>query len=141
MQINLSIKSILQHSELKDIVQVYKDYERLIEDKTGALELLEDPEMKAMAEEEISEIDPKMKELEQELEIFLIPKDPNDKKNAIIEIRSGTGGDEAALFASELFRMYTRYESPKLTIDVLNLNDTGLGGIKEVSFCSRWTSL
>ena len=126
---------IRQHSELKDIVQVYKDYERLVEDKAGALELLEDPEMKAMAEEEIAEIDPKMKELEQELEIFLIPKDPNDKKNAIIEIRSGTGGDEAALFASELFRMYTRYaESQNWTIDVLNLNDTGLGGIKEVSF-------
>lgn len=126
---------IRQHADLKEIVDVFKQYEKLFQEKQEAEELLKDSEMKDIAQQEIAELNPRLDSLEKELEIFLIPKDPNDKKNAIIEIRSGTGGDEAALFASELYRMYCRYaESQGWTVDIISVNETVLGGIKEVSF-------
>ncbi|MDO9026707.1 MAG: peptide chain release factor 1, partial [bacterium] len=95
----------------------------------------EDPEMTAMAKAELEELEPKLKVLEEEIKAMLVPKDPNDFKNAIVEVRAGTGGDEAALFAGDLFRLYTRYAERKgLKIDLMNSNPTQLGGFKEVTF-------
>ena len=107
-------------------------------DLAGLREITEtssDQEMKQLAYGEMEEAKAELRTLEEELKAFLIPKDPNDSKNVIVEIRAGTGGDEAALFAADLFRMYSRYaEKQGWKVDVLDLNDTGIGGIKEMSF-------
>jgi peptide chain release factor 1 len=104
-------------------------------DLDSARELMSDPEMRELAQEEFEDAKAGMERMEQELKILLLPRDPNDEKNVIVEIRGGAGGDEAALFASSLYRMYTMYaESKKWKTEIANLNDTEIGGIKEVSF-------
>ncbi|HEX8711707.1 MAG TPA: peptide chain release factor 1 [Terracidiphilus sp.] len=98
-----------------------------------ALQTESDPEIRAMAEEELATLEPRVSELEQELKVLLLPKDPNDEKNVILEIRAGTGGDEASLFALEIFRMYTRFaEQHRWKVEVLSLSESGVGGYKEV---------
>lgn len=126
---------VKQHSELKRGVDLFRSYERLTQNITEARELLSDPEMKEMAQDEIDTASAQLAEVEEEMQLYLLPSDPNDRKNAIVEIRSGTGGEEAALFAADLYRMYVKYaESMGWKVEVLSEADTGLGGIKEVSF-------
>ena len=92
-----------------------------------------DPELRAMAEEEIAQLAPREPALEEEIKVLLLPKDPNDEKNVILEIRAGTGGDEASLFAAEIFRMYQRFaEQHRWKIEVLSISESGVGGYKEV---------
>ena len=127
-----------ERSELEEIVQVYEKYSSVIKNIEGNKELIDtatDKELIELAESELSELDEKKLQLEEEIKILLIPKDPNDDKNVIVEIRAGTGGEEAALFAGDLFRMYSRYaEIRGWKVELIDLNDTGLGGIKEVVF-------
>lgn len=124
-----------EHAELSRIVDAYRRYRRLEEDLGQSLELLkdDDPEIKEMAKEEIERLTGAKQELEAELKQLLVPKDPLDEKNVLLEIRAGTGGDEAALFASDLFRMYSRYaEGRKWKIELMDHHPTGVGGLKEV---------
>ena len=124
-----------EHAEIEEVVLKYKEYKKTQEDLKEAEEMLRDPEMKELAEEEAKSAREKLPKLEEELKILLIPKDPDDDKNIICEIRAGAGGDEAALFAGTLFRMYSMYAERKhWKIEILNENDTGLGGYKEISF-------
>ena len=128
-----------EYSELTPIVEKYREYKKAENDYSGAKEMLEmgglDKELKEMAEAEMLETKESMNALAQELRILLIPKDPNDDKNVIVEIRGGAGGDEAALFAHSLFRMYSMYaESKHWTVEILSLSETELGGVKEISF-------
>ncbi|MDL1892692.1 peptide chain release factor 1 [Sphingobacteriales bacterium CHB3] len=127
-----------EHSDLTPLIKSYERYCKLKSDLAGLKEITEtssDPEMKQLAYAELNEGKEKLAQLEEELKVLLIPKDPNDSKNVIVEIRAGTGGEEAALFAGDLLRMYTRYaEKQGWKVDLLDVNDTGLGGIKEVSF-------
>lgn len=128
-----------EYKNLTPIVEKYKEYCKILSDKTDAEEILADKstdeEMRELAEAEIEEAKPKLEEISEELKVMLLPKDPNDDKNVIIEIRGGAGGEEAALFANSLYRMYTMYaESKRWKIEVLNANETELGGIKEISF-------
>lgn len=124
-----------EHANLVDVVEKYREYKKA---KTGleeAKQMLDDKDLKELAEMEIEELKEKIPVLEEELKILLIPKDPDDDKNTICEIRAGAGGDEAALFAGTLFRMYNMYaETKHWKIEVLNENETGLGGYKEVTF-------
>ncbi|MEJ7624560.1 MAG: peptide chain release factor 1 [Pyrinomonadaceae bacterium] len=124
-----------QHNSLGEIVGKYRDVKKMREDLDGArnlLELADDDEMREMATLEISEIEEKLPDAEEALKFLLLPKDPNDEKNVILEIRAGTGGDEATLFAAEMLRMYARYaERQGWKMDVLDASDTGVGGIKE----------
>ena len=129
----------IEHSSLSPIIEKYTEYKKAAAAHAEAKELLYeggmDPEFKEMASEQLEESAVQMEALEKELRILLLPKDPNDDKNVIMEIRSGAGGEEAALFANSLYRMYTMYaESRRWKIEVLNLNATELGGIKEISF-------
>jgi peptide chain release factor 1 len=124
-----------KHSDIKEGVDSYRSFKTVEQELADAKELLSDPEMKEMAEVEIPELESRKKALEDELQIFLLPKDPNDDKNAIVEIRQGTGGDEAALFAYDLYRMYTRYaEKQRWSVQVLSETLTGLKGVKEIAF-------
>ena len=124
-----------EHSEIEEVVLKYKEYKRTEQALKEAEEMMSDPEMKELAEEEASKAREKLPKLEEELKLLLIPKDPDDDKNIICEIRAGAGGDEAALFAGTLYRMYTMYAERKhWKIEVLNENETGLGGYKEISF-------
>ncbi len=127
-----------EHSDLTPLMTVYAAYRKLKRDLAGLKEITEtssDPEMKQLAYGELDETKAKLQKLEEELKVLLIPKDPNDSRNVIVEIRAGTGGDEAALFAADLFRMYSRFaERRGWKVDVLDLNDTGIGGIKEIAF-------
>lgn len=128
-----------EYKNLTPIVEKYREYCKILSDKTDAEEILADKstdeEMRELAETEIEEAKPKLEEITEELKVMLLPKDPNDDKNVIIEIRGGAGGEEAALFANSLYRMYTMYaESKHWKIEVLNINETELGGIKEISF-------
>ena len=121
--------------ELEPIVQCYREYCTCGKQMTDAQELMSDPEFKELAQEEYSEAKQKLGELEEKLKILLLPKDPNDSRNVIMEIRGGVGGEESSLFAYDLFRMYSMYAERKgWKIDVVNLNETELGGIKEISF-------
>ncbi len=124
------------HSELEPIVKEYRKYKEYREGLNEAKALLKetnDRELKQLAEDEIAEYRLKLKESEENLKLLLLPKDPNDEKNVILEIRAGTGGEEAALFASEVFRMYSRYAERKgWKIEVMEIHQTGVGGIKEV---------
>lgn len=127
-------KHMKEMGEMEPIVNKYKEYKKTKEDLAGAKEMLElsDEELREMAKAEIAELTEKLEVLEQELKVLLIPKDPNDEKNVILEIRAGTGGDEAALFGADLLRMYTRYaERHGWKTEIMDINDTGLGGIKE----------
>ena len=124
-----------EHAEIEEVVLKYKEYKKVKQSLAEAEELMKDPEMKELAEEEARENREKLPKLEEELKILLIPKDPDDDKNIICEIRGGAGGDEAALFAGTLFRMYSMYAERKhWKLEVLNENETGLGGYKEISF-------
>ena len=124
-----------EHAELEPIVEKYREYKKAEKQLEEAKEMLNDPELKELAEADMLDAKEKLPKIEEELKILLIPKDPDDDKNVICEIRAGTGGDEAALFAGTLFRMYSMYAERKhWKIDVLNENETGLGGYKEISF-------
>jgi peptide chain release factor 1 len=127
-----------EHSDLTPLMQVYGRYTKAKTDLQGLKQITEesgDAEMKQLAFSEMDDARNRVASLEEELKVLLIPKDPNDSKNVIVEIRAGTGGEEAALFAGDLFRMYSRFAEKKgWKVDVLDLNDTGLGGIKEISF-------
>src|SRR6187455_859999 len=122
-------------AELEPLVQKYREYKAVEENVAGTTELAKgsDADMRALAEEELPSLLAQRDRLLQELRILLVPKDPNDEKNVILEIRAGTGGDEAALFAADLFRMYSRYaEQQRWKLDVLSSSDSGAGGLKEV---------
>ena len=124
-----------EHSEIEPIVEKYREYKKTKQSMEDAKEMLEDPELKELAEAEMLEAKEKLPILEEEIKILLIPKDKDDDKNVICEIRGGAGGDEAALFAGTLFRMYSMYaESKHWKIEVLNENETELGVYKEISF-------
>jgi peptide chain release factor 1 len=128
-------KLMKQHRQLGEIVSKYRDVKKMNEDLTGARDLLalaDDDEMREMANLEIADIEDKLPKAEEELTLLLLPKDPNDEKNVILEIRAGTGGDEATLFAAEMLRMYARYaERQRWKFDVMEAGDTGVGGIKD----------
>ena len=124
-----------EHAEIEEVVLKYKEYKKVLQQLDDAEAMLSDPEMKELAEEDIKSAKEQIPKLEEELKILLIPKDPDDDRNIICEIRGGAGGDEAALFAGTLFRMYSMYAERKhWKIEVLNENETGLGGYKEISF-------
>ncbi len=123
------------HADLKDIVATFREHRQLSQDLEDNKELLQDEEeeIRAMAEEEIHNIKAKLPELEQQMKILLLPPDPMDEKNTILEIRAGTGGEEAALFAADLFRMYLRYaEERGWKVELMSSSETGTGGYKEV---------
>ncbi len=120
-------------AEIEPLVNAFRQYKAVSSELTEAQELLKDPEMREVAEEEVRALEKKRDDLLSGMKLLLLPKDPNDEKNVMLEIRAGTGGDEAALFAAELFRMYTRYaERQRWRVEVMSSNETGVGGIKEV---------
>ena len=124
-----------EHAEIGEIVNVFRDYKKVNADLDDTLEMLKDadPEIKHMAKEEMERLNGRKAELEEELRQLLIPKDPLDVKNVLLEIRAGTGGDEAGLFAGDLYKMYSRYaESRNWSVEVMDLHATGVGGLKEV---------
>ncbi len=127
-----------ERGDMEETVEKYKEYKKIAEDKNSAEELLkseQDPDMKAMLEEEVYDCKRRMEAAVEELKILLIPKDPNDDKNVILEIRAGAGGEEAALFAYELYRMYVKYaEKNRWKTEEIDSNNTELGGVKEVTF-------
>lgn len=127
-----------EQSAIQETVQTYREYKQVKEELQDAKLLLEDKldaEMREMVKEEVASLEERAEQLEEQLKILLIPKDPNDDKNVIMEIRGAAGGEEAALFAGDLFRMYSRYaESQGWKIDVIEANSTGLGGYKEIIF-------
>lgn len=128
-------KMMKEHAELTPIVEKYREYKKAEQALKDSEEMLSDPEMKELAQEEMKIAKEKISKLEEEIKILLIPKDPDDDKNIICEIRAGTGGEEAALFAGELFRMYSMYAERKhWKLEVLNENETELGGYKEITF-------
>ena len=131
-------KLMKEQSELQPIVDAYKEYKNnkeTIHDSISMLEEEKDEEMREMLKEELSDAKKRVEELETELKILLLPKDPNDSKNVIVEIRAGAGGDEAALFAAEIYRMYVKYaESRRWKTEMMSLNENGIGGFKEVTF-------
>ena len=127
-------KFSMERSELEDIVYTYREFKKTIQNIEDNKTLLNDNEFSELVKEENQVLEQKKDELEGKLKFLLLPKDPNDKKNVILEIRAGAGGEEAALFASDLLRMYSRFaENKKWVLQVLNINETGIGGIKEVS--------
>ena len=127
-----------EHADLEVIVNKYKEYKEATEELEANKEMLSeesDQEMREMINSEIKDLTERKKELEDEIQILLLPKDPNDDKNVFVEIRGGAGGDEAALFAANLFRMYTRYaESQRWSVELMSSNENDLGGFKEVVF-------
>lgn len=131
-------KLMKEHSDMTPIVEKYREYKKVEANYKEAMEMMQveqDKEMKDLAEMEMLEAKEKLPKLEEELKILLIPKDPDDDKNVICEIRGGAGGEEAALFAGTLFRMYSMYAERKhWKLEILNENETGLGGYKEISF-------
>jgi len=131
-------KLMKEQNDLMAIVEKFKEYKETkarIEESLTMLDEESDEEMRELAKEELNECKQNVTLIEEQLKILLLPKDPNDEKNVIVEIRGGAGGDEAALFAAELFRMYSKYaESQRWKVDMMNLNENGLGGFKEVIF-------
>jgi peptide chain release factor 1 len=129
-------KTAKAHSDMTPVVEKYREYKDLkrgIAESKAVLADEKDPEMRAYAQEELDKLEPRLVSVEQELKVLLLPKDPNDEKDVILEIRAGTGGDEATLFAAEMFRMYTRYaETQGWKVEVLNTSESGVGGLKEV---------
>jgi peptide chain release factor 1 len=127
-----------EHSDLAPLIRVYNQYRKEKQNLAGLKEITEtssDPEMKQLAYGELEEARGKVSRLEEELKTLLIPKDPNDSRDVILEIRAGTGGEEAALFGADLYRMYSRFaERQGWKVEVLDINDTGIGGVKEISF-------
>ena len=131
-------KLMKEQSDLQPIVDAYKEYKdckQTVEDSVAMLEEENDEEMREMLKEELSDAKKRIEELERELKILLLPKDPNDDKNVIVEIRAGAGGDEAALFAAEMYRMYVKYaEKNHWKVELMNCDEIGIGGMKEVNF-------
>ena len=128
-------KLMKEHASIEDIVLKFREYKKVKQGMEEAEELMQDPEMKELAEIEYYQAKENLPKIEEELKILLIPKDLDDEKNIMCEIRAGAGGEEAALFAGTLFRMYTMYAEKKhWKLEVLNENETGLGGYKEISF-------
>ena len=131
-------KLMKEQSELQPIVDAYKEYkacQQTVEESLMMLDEESDEEMREMLKEELADAKNRIEELETELKILLLPKDPNDSKNVIVEIRAGAGGDEAALFAAEIYRMYVKYaESRRWKTELMSLNENGIGGFKEVTF-------
>ena len=127
-----------EHAQLAPVVEKYREYKKVREGLLEAKAIFDDnpdADMRRLAEDEIAELRPRLEALERELPILLLPKDPNDEKNVIVEIRGGVGGEEAALFAGDLFRMYARYaERRGWRVDVIDKNATEIGGFKEISF-------
>ena len=125
-----------EYKELAPIIEAGDRYKKMLDDYDAAKDILaneKDDELREMAKEEISEIEPKLPEMEQEIKLLLIPADPQDSKNAILEIRGGTGGDEAAIFAGDLFRMYSKYAERKgWKLEVTNQSEGAAGGFKEI---------
>lgn len=129
-----------EQSELQPLVETFRTYRRTLEARDQARELMSDSEMKELAQEEYSQAMEDIPKLERELQILLLPKDPNDEKNVIVEIRAGVGGEEAALFAHSLYRMYSMYaESQRWHCEVDSASETELGGIKEITFTIEGT--
>ncbi|WP_236890587.1 peptide chain release factor 1 [Desulfoluna limicola] len=130
-------KYIKEHGEISKLMEAYRRYKKIVADLEEARDLLtdDDPDMKEMAQEEIGPLEEQKAALEEELKILLIPKDPLDEKSVIVELRAGTGGDESALFAGDLFKMYTRYaESLGWAVEVMDSHASDVGGFKEVVF-------
>jgi len=131
-------KYVKEHADIEPVVIKYREYKKTVSELSDAKEMLEeakDKEFEEMVKNEIAELTDKMETLEQELKFLLLPKDPNDEKNVFVEIRAGTGGEEAALFAGTLFRMYNRYaERRGWTSEIISSNATNIGGFKEVIF-------
>ena len=131
-------KLMKEQSDLVPIVRAYKEYKQCkqnIEDSLAMLQEESDEEMRELAKEELNDSKARVEELERELKVLLLPKDPNDDKNVIVEIRAGAGGDEAALFAAEIYRMYVHYaESQRWKIETMDVEEIGIGGMKYVSF-------
>ncbi len=130
-------KAAKSQSDLSEIVEKFREWKGvqkgLVDTRALAEESGADPEMKALAHEELAELENRQEEIEQRLKVLLLPKDPNDEKNVVLEIRAGTGGDEATLFAQEIYRMYTRYaEAQGWKVEVLSSSLSGVGGLKEV---------
>lgn len=122
-----------EHASLKPLIETYQKHQKIQEDLQGNRELLKDPELGEMAKEEIPKLESQLVDLEEQLKILLLPKDPNDDKNIFIEIRAGAGGDEAGLFAADLLRMYSRFAEEKgWRVELMDSNPTGVGGFKEV---------
>lgn len=130
-----TVELMKERSEIEEIVEKGREYKDVIKQIEEARELQNDPEMADLAELELADLESRVEPLETEIRSLLIPKDPRDSRNVIVEIRAGTGGDEAAIFAADLFRMYTHYaEGRRWSIDVLSANEIGVGGYKEISF-------
>ena len=129
-------KAAKAHSELAPIVEKYREYKDLtrgIQESKVMLAEESDPEMRAYAQDELTQLEGRVLQVAEDLKVLLLPKDPNDEKNVVLEIRAGTGGDEATLFAAEIFRMYTRYaESQRWKVEVLSTSESTVGGLKEV---------
>ena len=124
-----------EQKELSAVVEAYRAYLKCEDDIAQALELTGDPELRDMAQEELNAAKAEKERLFEELRILLLPRDPNDDKNVIVEIRGGVGGEESALFAADLYRMYAMYaEKRGYRVELLNYNDTELGGVKEADF-------
>ncbi|CAM3873936.1 peptide chain release factor 1 [Klebsiella grimontii] len=122
-----------EYAQLSDVARCYTDWRQLQDDIEAAQLMLDDPEMREMAQEELREAKEKGEQMEQQLQVLLLPKDPDDERNAFVEVRAGTGGDEAALFAGDLFRMYSRYaESRRWRVEIMSANEGEHGGFKEV---------
>jgi peptide chain release factor 1 len=120
-------------SDMQPLVERFREYKDVLAQITATEELVKDPDMRELAQEELAQLQQRRDALLADIKVLLVPKDPNDAKNVILEIRAGTGGDEAALFASDLFRMYSRFaERHGWKIEVMSLNESGVGGIKEV---------
>jgi len=120
-------------SELDNVVKTYREYKKTLEEIENNKTLLHDEELSELVKDELDSLGNKKSGLEKKLKVLLIPKDPNDSKNVFLEIRAGTGGEEAALFAADLFRMYSRYaENVKWKVELMNRSETGIGGIKEI---------
>jgi len=128
-------KLMKEHANIEEIVLKFREYKKVKQSMEEAQELMQDPEMKELAEAEYYSAKDELPKIEEELKFLLIPKDPDDDKNIMCEIRAGAGGEEAALFAGTLFRMYTMYAEKKhWKLEIMNENETGLGGYKEISF-------
>ena len=122
-----------EHSDLSELVAVYRRYRKVLCEITDNRELLADPDMKEMAEEELKNLDAEKGRLDAEIQLLLLPKDPNDDKSVILEIRAGTGGDESALFAGDLFRMYSRYaDTNRWKVEIISASESERGGYKEI---------
>ncbi len=128
-------KAAKSRSDLEEVVMKYRQYKDLADDLAQARSMLaeNDPDLRQMAEEEVARLTPRLEAVESELKVLLLPRDPNDEKNVVLEIRAGTGGDEATLFAAEIFRMYTRYaETQHWKIEITSESESAVGGLKEV---------